>query len=148
MYKWDRASRNFTTNATVGQVQTAVTALHEWLAQSFGEDSVRVLSLDSLDPENHEHYVIAVIGPAKAMSIPMYIGTNCAGVQLADRHVVIENLCLLLGDPSTYAEIEDDAASEEAIQADTKWFMRVADAIVSKVSHKHQIAKMRADLSL
>ena len=37
---------------------------------------------------------------------------------------------------------------EEAIQADTKWFMRVADAIVSKVSHKHQIAKMRADLSL
>lgn len=55
---------------------------------------------------------------------------------------------MFLGNPSAYAEIEDDAAFEEAIQADTKWFMRVADVIVSKVSHKHQIAKMQADLSL
>lgn len=144
MYKWDRASRDSTTNATVSQVQTAITFLHEWLAQSFGEDSVRVTSLD----ENHKHYSIDVIGSAKAMSIPMYIGTNCAKTQIVDQNAMIETLKLLLSDPGVYGKIEGDDASGQAILADVKWFMEMAEAIADKIAHERQISGIRADLSL
>ena len=143
MQNWE--SRNFIHNATSDQVRAAVLFLHKWIAKNLSEDAVRVTSLDN---ENHNHYTVDVIAPNHALSLPIYIGVNCSANQLSNQGIIIKSLIMFLGNPSAYAEIEDDAASEEAIQADTKWFMRVADAIVSKVSHKHQIAKMRADLSL
>ena len=137
-------NRVFIHNATSDQVSAAVLFLYKWIAKNLSEDVVRVTSLDN---ENHNHYTVDVIAPNHALSLPIYIGVNCSANQLSNQGT-IKSLSIFLGNPSAYAEIEDDAASEEAIQADTKWFMRVADAIVSKVSHKHQIAKMQADLSL
>lgn len=124
-------------------MRAAVLFLYKWIAKNLSEDAVRVTSLDN---ENHNHYTVDVIAPNHALLLPIYIGVNCSANQLSNQGTKAWSCSS--GNPSAYAEIEDDAASEEAIQADTKWFMRVADAIVSKVSHKHQITKMRADLSL
>ena len=97
-------------------MRAAVLFLYKWIAKNLSEDAVRVTSLDN---ENHNHYTVDVIAPNHALSLLIYIGVNCSANQLSNQGTIIK-LIMFLGNPSAYAEIEDDAASEEAIQADTK----------------------------